>query len=140
MDIELAYKVLNGIILIPWLCMIIIPRSKITDWLIKTSSFSILMAVVYLFCFIVFFGTGDGGMGSIKDLSTAFQVPGIVLLAWVHYLSFDLFVGGWIFLDAKAKNINHFVLIPCLIFSLMAGPVGLLIYWLVCKLFKKGWM
>ncbi|MCZ8170432.1 MAG: DUF4281 domain-containing protein, partial [Brevundimonas sp.] len=49
-----------------------------------------------------------------------------------HYLAFDLFVGLWIARDADAKGFGRVIQLPFLFFTLMAGPVGLLL-WLIVR-------
>ena len=46
----------------------------------------------------------------------------------MHYLAFDLFTGAWEAADAPAARIPHWLLLPCLALTLLAGPVGLLLY------------
>jgi len=55
-----------------------------------------------------------------------------------NYLLFDLFVGAWIARDAKRRGFSHALLIPCLFFTFMAGPFGLLLYVLFRKVTGKG--
>ena len=57
---------------------------------------------------------------------------GGIVLGWTHYLAFDLFVGLWIARDADAKGFSRLVQLPILFFTLMAGPIGLLL-WLVIR-------
>lgn len=54
-----------------------------------------------------------------------------VTTAWIHFLAFDLMVGIWIKKNAQKHGINHWVLLPCLFFTFMVGPVGLFIYLIV---------
>ena len=54
-----------------------------------------------------------------------------VTTAWIHFLAFDLMVGIWIKKNAQKHGIKHWVLIPCLFFTFMVGPVGLCIYLIV---------
>jgi hypothetical protein len=49
-------------------------------------------------------------------------------MGWVHYLAFDLFVGSWQLRDAKRLDIAHVQLIPCLLLTLLLGPIGLVCY------------
>jgi hypothetical protein len=53
------------------------------------------------------------------------------LAGWIHYLAFDLFVGAWEVRDAQRQGIHHLLVIPCLLATLMAGPAGLALYWLL---------
>lgn len=60
-----------------------------------------------------------------------FQQPHIMLAGWVHYLAFDLFVGAWQVRDAQRRGLRHIWVIPCLLATLMYGPVGLFMYFIV---------
>jgi hypothetical protein len=54
------------------------------------------------------------------------------VIGWTHYLAFDLFTGLWIARDADNKGFSRVAQVPILFATLMAGPVGLLI-WLVLR-------
>ena len=56
-------------------------------------------------------------------------------VAWVHFLAFDLFVGRWVYLDARARGVSPWATSPLLFATLMVGPVGLLGYLAV-----RGWV
>lgn len=49
-------------------------------------------------------------------------------IAWVHFLAFDLFVGRWTFLDARARGLSAWITSPLLVLTLLLGPLGLLGY------------
>ena len=68
---------------------------------------------------------------SLAGVITLFSVPELVLVGWIHYLAFDLFVGAWEVKDAQKEGIHHLVLIPSLLATLMAGPVRLVLFWVV---------
>lgn len=53
---------------------------------------------------------------------------------WSHVLTWDLFVGRYIWLDGLKRNIftSHSVLLCNLI-----GPPGLLLHWLTCLALRK---
>ena len=63
-----------------------------------------------------------------------FDSPGGATIGWIHYLAFDLFVGTWISRNADAHKISRWFQIPILFFTLMAGPIGLLLYHLLRQL------
>ena len=52
----------------------------------------------------------------------------MLLAGWIHYLAFDLFIGGWETRDAVRNGIPHLLVIPCLLLTFMLGPIGLLAY------------
>ena len=69
---------------------------------------------------------------SIAGLRALFMSDGGIVLGWTHYLAFDLFVGLWIARDADAKGFSRIVQLPILFATLMAGPIGLLL-WLIIR-------
>jgi hypothetical protein len=46
----------------------------------------------------------------------------------VHYLAFDLFVGGWEVRDAQERGIRHLLVVPALVLTFLFGPAGWLLY------------
>jgi hypothetical protein len=71
------------------------------------------------------------GLFQLPDLhaiKAAFAIDDVLFVAWVHYLSFDLFVGRWEYLDARERGVPHWLLAPCLLLTLYFGPLGLLLY------------
>ena len=75
-------------------------------------------------------------LSSLYGVMVAFSAPHIVAAGWIHFLIFDLFVGAWEARDAQRRGVPHLLLVPCLIVTLMIGPVGLLLYVLV-RFFNK---
>ena len=78
-------------------------------------------------------GGGEGiSFSSIEGVREAFGSNGGIVIGWIHYLAFDLFVGIWIARDADSKGFSRIVQAPVLFFTLMAGPLGLLL-WLAVR-------
>jgi hypothetical protein len=50
------------------------------------------------------------------------------MIAWAHFLAFDLFVGRWAYLDAGERGVPVLLMGPLLILTLLLGPVGLGLY------------
>jgi len=69
---------------------------------------------------------------SLPGLRALFMSDGGIVLGWTHYLAFDLFVGQWIARDADNKGFHRLVQLPFLFFTLMTGPIGLLL-WLIVR-------
>jgi hypothetical protein len=63
--------------------------------------------------------------------------PNFVAEEWSHVLTWDFFVGRWIWLDGLKRGIftSHSVL-----FANLIGPPGLLIHWATCILTGKGFV
>jgi hypothetical protein len=69
---------------------------------------------------------------SVAGIRKLFASDGGVVLGWTHYLAFDLFIGQWIAKDADHKGFSRFAQVPILLMTLLAGPIGLLI-WIVIR-------
>lgn len=76
-------------------------------------------------------GKVKGHFRSLNGVIRLFKSPRAVLAGWVHYLAFDLMIGLYIVVNANLYNISHWWLIPCLFFTLMFGPAGLLLYFAI---------
>jgi hypothetical protein len=68
---------------------------------------------------------------SLAGVTALFSKAGNVMMGWTHYLAFDLFIGSWEVEDAGKRGVPHWLVLPCLFFTLMLGPVGLLLYMLL---------
>lgn len=75
---------------------------------------------------------GWAGFTSIAGIRGLFASDGGIVIGWTHYLAFDLFVGLWIAKDADHKGFPRLVQLPFLFATLMAGPIGLLL-WLITR-------
>ena len=69
--------------------------------------------------------------GSLRQLSQLFENPHVLLAGWIHYLAFDLFIGSWEVRDAQQSGIHHLFVVPCLVFTFMLGPAGLVLYFVI---------
>lgn len=70
-----------------------------------------------------------------KAFINMMQYPNFITEEWSHVLTWDLFVGRWIWLDGLKRGIftPHSVLLCNLI-----GPPGLLLHWVTCIVTGKG--
>jgi hypothetical protein len=68
---------------------------------------------------------------SLEAIAPMLGTPEGATVAWVHFLAFDLFVGRWVYLDARARGMTPWITSPLLFLTLMLGPAGLLGHLLV---------
>ena len=87
--------------------------------------------IAYAVLIIRFFGSSDGGFGSLEGVAALFQSKHLLLAGWLHYLAFDLFIGSWEVRDSQRNKIHHLMVVPCLLLTFLFGPVGLLCYLLL---------
>ncbi len=79
-----------------------------------------------------------GDFMSLGGITALFSAPANVMLGWTHYLAFDLFIGSWELEDSARLGIPHWLLIPCLALTLVVGPIGLLVYYIVREIWKRA--
>lgn len=144
MTYETVYTIINVAVLPAWLMLALVPRAQITQAVVHSGLYPLGLGLFYLTVLLmgVVFGMGadNADFNSAAGVSRLFSHPLGVLTGWSHYLVFDLFVGAWEARDARRRGLAHWMLLPCLFFTLMFGPVGLLMY-LVVRLAsgKGGW-
>ncbi|MEZ5920335.1 MAG: ABA4-like family protein [Parvularculaceae bacterium] len=142
MSPETLYLLINAGVLPGWFLLAFAPHARITKGLVHSGVYPLIYGAIYavFLCAALFFGqSADGaGMSSLAGVMALFSHPTGVLTGWTHYLVFDLFIGAWIGRDASRRGVPHFLVIPCLFFTLMFGPIGLALYISVRALSKKG--
>ncbi len=79
----------------------------------------------------------EGNFTTLAGVTALFSLAPNVMLGWSHYLVFDLFVGSWEVEDAGRRGLSHLWVVPCLILTLMVGPVGLIAYFIVRTMAAK---
>lgn len=131
MKAEQVFTIVNLLAVIGWLLIAIVPRWKYTRIIVLSGGIPLLLSVAYLILIVMFFGKAEGGFDSLANVMKLFTSEWAVLAGWIHYLAFDLFIGSWQVRDAERRNINHLAVIPCLVFTFLFGPIGLIGYMIV---------
>ncbi len=84
------------------------------------------------------FWRGEGGFGSPAEVRAGFDVPGVLVAGWLHYLAFDLFVGVWIASESASLRVPHLAVVPMLLMTFLLGPIGFLAFLVVRALRLAG--
>lgn len=125
MSAETLFAVLNYGILPFWALLVFAPRARPTELLVHRPVVPIVYGLVYLVLLATAAPPQGGDMTSLGGIQRLFADPRLATAGWVHYLVFDLFVGAWEARDARRRGIPHWMLAPCLLATLLAGPLGL---------------
>lgn len=129
MSLETLFSLANGVALLGWILLALAPLGR--DRIVMAArAVGIVLAVTYTVLLVrALTGGGfSGDLTTLAGLTEGFSRPEAVLVGWVHYLAFDLWVGSWAIEDAGKRRIPHLAMLPVLFLTLMAGPVGLLVY------------
>jgi ABA4-like protein len=130
MPLETLFSLSGSIAAVGWLMLAVVPRKPFTQ-IIAAVIAPLLLAAMYLYLIAMHFDGAEGGFGSLADVALLFQQRELLLAGWIHYLSFDLFIGAWEIRDSQKNGIPHLVMIPCLLMTFMLGPIGLLFYFAI---------
>lgn len=145
-NIKQAFSVATFLPQLFWLFLIFIPKSGITKKLMGGYEIITLCCLVHFFIVAASITQPDGTapMAEFADVFDPsgnpqramvgmMQYPNFVSEEWSHVLTWDLFVGRWIWLDGLKRGIftSHSVLLCNLI-----GPPGLLLHWATCLVGK----
>ena len=132
MTLDSIFLICNNGVLPAWLLLAFAPNWSFTQRLVHQIWIPVLLGSVYLGVFVLSPAMQEeGGFSSLDGVMMLFTSPSFALVGWVHYLAFDLFVGAWEVRDARRRSISHLYVVPCLVMTLMLGPIGLLAYLLL---------
>ena len=142
-SIETVYMWVNLGVLPFWFILVFFPQSHLNR-IFVTSIFPIfILAGGYIFILYKSFTTGYDFIGNfslylgLNELSRLFEEHLYIMIFWIHFISINLFVGGWIVKDSQKFNINKILLTIPLILTYLIGPIGLFIYWIIRVFFAK---
>lgn len=130
MNTSEIFQVVNTVILIPWIVLIFFPKKKWKNPAIH--SFAVLMSLLYSYHVLADIASFDpSAFNSLEGIKAIFTKDEALLAGWIHYLVFDLLVGNWIVNQSIKYGIKHYLIIPCLFFTFMFGPLGYLLFFSV---------
>lgn len=113
-----------------WALMLLAPRWRVTHRMVASPWVAAPAAAAYLAAVVPILGDALATVAQpeLAGVAALLGTPAGAMVAWAHFLAFDLFVARWIFLDGHERGLTHVLLAPVLLATLMLGPVGLLAY------------
>jgi hypothetical protein len=128
MDPHALFQIANPLALAGWLLLAASPWIPRLADAVAGYAIPLVLSLGYTALMLVHWAGAEGGYGSLADVMRLFEQTGIALAGWVHFLAFDLFVGGWIVRQARAAAVPHLLVLPCLALAFLFGPAGLLAF------------
>ena len=123
------FSIANTMAMPMWLLLIILPKWKVTRFLIDYKVIPLLLSLCYAFYIVLHIQSGAGlDFGSLSSVMSLFTIEEAVMAGWVHYLAFDLLIGMWMVNQNKTPGIHQLLMAPCLFATFMLGPVGFLLF------------
>ena len=140
MNWDMIFGLANAWALLGWVILAFAPKRAVVVPIVFFAV-AVLLACLYAGLIIPLMAglISDGGpvgrppadFTTLAGVMALFDSPGGATIGWIHYLAFDLIVGIWIARNADAHKISRWLQAPILFFTLMAGPIGLLLYLLL---------
>ena len=132
---------LAGLGIAGWALMIFLPGWSVTKWIARSRIFPIYLTVLYTVGvlpliaskpgIVAEFGSPDGVLRLLASADAA-------LVVWIHVLVFDQLVGVWIYRDNMRKRVVPTLVQSLILFlTLMFGPVGFLVYYVIRVMQKR---
>ena len=142
--IEILYFWVNLGVLPFWLILIFFPQSNLCKYFVTSIFPILLLSGTYIFVLYKSYLNSYGFDSnfelylSISNLSSLFANDLFLMLFWIHFISINLFVGGWIVKDSQKFMINKIIVSIPLIITYLIGPLGIFFYWLIRIFFAKS--
>jgi hypothetical protein len=73
----------------------------------------------------------------LNELSDLFANNSFLILFWVHFLTINLFCGGWIVNDYQKFGVSKILMILPLVITYLIGPLGIFVYWIIRIFYAK---
>jgi Domain of unknown function (DUF4281) len=125
---EQLFSIANTLSILCWLLLAVLPdRRWVTD-VVTGRVAPALFAVAYVAIVIAVFPRAEGSFSTLAGVMALFANPWLLLAGWLHYLAFDLLIGTWEARDSVEHGVPRWLLVPCLLLTLMFGPTGWILY------------
>ena len=137
MTIAQLFDLFNTLALLAWIPLFLPPKTSFRKWFLEQKIATVLLAAAYLVLFMIFLFSGENPEldFSLEGIKQLFANDKGLLVAWIHYLAFDMMVGIYECEQALKRAIPHWLLLPCLLFTFMLGPIGWLMFWIITKFY-----
>ena len=142
--VEILYYWVNIGVLPFWLILIFFPNSQLCKVFVTSVLPIFILSGAYIFMFYKSYISSYDfisnfhlylGLAEIKNL---FNDEIFLMMFWIHFISINLFTGGWIVKDSQKFLINRFLLGIPLVVTYLIGPLGLFLYWLIRIFYAKS--
>jgi len=126
-----------------WLMLIIIPNSKFTQFFVNSIIIFLILSATYTYIIYQAILMDEPIFDffklylSLDNLYTLFATESFLLVFWLHFLALNLFLGSWISRDGIKYNMSRNLVFVPLILVYFAGPLGLVLYWIIRVFYAK---
>ena len=140
---ENIYLWTNFGILPLWIMLIMIPNSKFTQFFVNSIIVPLILSATYTYIIYQAILMDEPIFDffklylSLDNLYILFATESFLLVFWLHFLALNLFLGSWISRDGIKYNMPRSLVFVPLILVYLAGPLGLVLYWIIRVFYAK---
>ena len=126
-----------------WLMLIIIPNSKFTQFFVNSIILPLILSITYIYIIYQTILLDESIFDffklhlSLDNLYTILATESFLLAFWLHFVALNLFLGSWISRDGVKYNMSRSLIFLPLILVYFAGPLGLVLYWIIRVFYAK---
>ena len=141
--VEMLYFWINLGVLPFWLILIFFPQSNLSKYFVTSIFPFFVLGGTYIFLiYKSYLNSYDFSNNfslylGIDNLSDLFKDKFYLMMFWIHFISINLFTGGWIVKDSQRFFINKILIAVPLTITYLIGPIGLFVYWLIRIFYAK---
>ena len=126
-----------------WIMLIVIPNSKVTQFFVNSIILPLILSTAYIYIIYQAVLLDEaifdiiGFYLSLDKLYAVLANESFLLIFWLHFVALNLFLGSWISRDGIKYNMSRRLVFIPLILVYFAGPVGLVLYWIIRVFYAK---
>jgi len=130
MSPQVVFSLASSAALVAWVILVAAPRGRgpwfalglVPRWIVPVG-----LSGIYVLLIAPHFADTGGGYGSIEAVRRLFASDPVLVGGWVHYLAFDLLVGGLIADRMDRAGVHRVVQAAPLLATFTFGPIGFLL-------------
>lgn len=116
--------------MVGWVCLAALPNAHFTKKLVNRGGIPLGLSVLYALA--IFNGSHmfsqGGSFETLTGVRILFSNSWMLLAGWVHYLAFDLWIGGEVSSSMQSRGFSHPIRIAVLLAVFLFGPIGFIAY------------
>lgn len=127
---ELAFDIAFPLAVPFWALMIVAPRWLWTRRIVGSPLIVLAPLVAYAFAVFPILPEFAAEMvsPSFDGVREIVSTADGTALVWAHLIAFDLFVGRWMYVDSRERDVPPLLMAPVLVLTILLSPFGLVAY------------
>lgn len=122
-----------------WALMIFAPTWRYTRTIISSPWIVMPPVVIWAIVALPVLGTMWSLVTSpsLAAITDAAADPAVLTALWAQILAWDLFLGRWVYLDSRARNISPLLMGPVLVGTILLSPLVFPLYLLTREIARR---